>query len=187
MNVIVFHGTKGSPDINWFPWIKEKVQETGLKIDIPVLPTPEGHNLKNWLVVANTLDINEDTILIGHSCGATFLLHLLEKKRIKEAIFVSCFTEEINIPEYDKLNASFIKDSDWDWNTIKRNSGKITIYHGSDDPYVPIDQAKDLHEQIGGGLEVIEGGGHLNSENGYTKFPELWNHLKHKLNRETHA
>lgn len=178
MNIVVLHGTKGSPDSNWFPWIKEKAQKAGIQIDVPTLPTPEGHTLENWLEAIKGIDFNEETILIGHSCGATFLLHLLESHKVKKAIFVSGFIREIGIPEYDDLNASFIKKSGWDWDAIQNNAKDILIYHGSNDPYVPVEQAKELHQKIGGKLKIIKDGGHLNVETGYTQFPELWNNLK---------
>ena len=47
------------------------------------------------------------------------------------------------------------------------------MFHGADDPYVPLAMAQELANKLGVKLNVIEKGGHLNAESGYTKFPAV--------------
>ncbi len=177
MNVIILHGTKGSPAGNWFPWLKEHCLAKKYNVYIPTLPTPDNQSLKSWEAALHqqTPAIEKETILIGHSLGATMMLHVLEKLKepIFKSIFVSPVMDEINIPEYDDLNKSFIKTPDFDWLSISNNAGEVTIFHGNNDPYVSKEHAEFLQDQIGGELKIIKNGGHLNAESGYTTFPEL--------------
>ncbi len=53
------------------------------------------------------------------------------------------------------------------------NAGKIFFYAGDNDPYVPLDRTRAIATQLQAPLSVIEGGGHLNSESGYTEFDKL--------------
>jgi len=80
-NIFIFHGTAGSPEGNWFPWLKEKLTNKGHNVIVPRFPTPEGESLVSWLKVLEEYKdlINQDTIIIGHSKGGLFTLRVLEK------------------------------------------------------------------------------------------------------------
>ncbi len=176
MDVIILHGTGGNPNGNWFPWLKQKLEQKGYNVYIPEFPTPENQSVKSW---CDALDkqapiFGKDTILIGHSCGATYLLHILEvlKEPIKQSIFVSGFLDKLGNPEFDELNKSFV-EHDFSWEKIKKNAGKINIFHGEEDPYVPISSAKKLAYHLEKGITLIKNGGHLNISSGYDKFEKL--------------
>lgn len=177
-NAVILHGTMGSPDGNWFPWLKEQLEADGYDVFIPALPTPEGQTAQNWqaTILPQTPPPDDKTILIGHSCGATHLLHVLEslEKPVAHAIFVSVVMDKINIPEYDRLNDSFIHH-DFNWDKIRKNADKVTIFHGDDDPYVPLAQAQTLSDHLGTPVTIIKNGGHLNAESGFTAFDALYN------------
>lgn len=181
MDLIILHGTKGSPEGNWFQWLKEKAEESGYRVFIPRLPTPENQSKDNWCeALRNQAPVfGHDTILAGHSLGATFMLHILEvvQEPIAKSIFVSPVIDKLGIEEYDTLNKSFLKTPDFDWSTISNNAGEIVYFHGNNDPYVPLEQSQTLQRKLGGELLVIPEGGHLNSESGYTEFPEILEHL----------
>lgn len=176
MQTIILHGTKGSPDGNWFPWLKDELFKCGHDVYVPRLPTPENQSKENW---CRALDeqaplFDRDTTLIGHSCGATYLLHILEglKQPVAHAVFVSGFIDKIGNKEYDDLNASFV-EHDFAWQTIKANAKKITVLHGDNDPYVPLPYAQRYAEKLAVPVTVIPGGGHLNAEFGFTTFSQL--------------
>lgn len=173
---IIIHGTKGSPEGNWFPWLSEKLSARGVRVIIPRMPTPEGQSLAGWLVsfAEQVGVVDERTCIIGHSIGATFLLRYLERRGdpIGCAVFVAGVTGAIGIPEYDELNRSFVA-GEYEWSTIKRNAGRIVCLAGDKDPYVPSEQQREMAEKLGVDLSVIRGGGHLNAESGYYSFDAL--------------
>lgn len=176
-NIIIVHGTKGSPDINWFRWLEKELKADGHTVYIPCVPTPENQSPERWLAALRDQAPapDENTVLIGHSIGATFLLHLLETlpAPVAKTLFVSVVMDEINIPEYDTLNKPFLKTPDFDWLTISNNANDIALLHGENDPYVSKEHSEFLQDQIGGELVIIPNGGHLNSESAYNKFPEI--------------
>lgn len=178
--VAIIHGTKGSPKGNWFPWLKEKLMGRGHHVLIPQMPTPENQSLENWMKTFHSLyrDLGASSVLIGHSAGATFLLRVLSQvpTPIFASVFVAGLTGKVHNKEYDDLNATFLK-APYDWNTIKENAGHALCFIGEDDPYVPLSQGAEIASGLGIKPYIISGGGHLNSESGFTEFTQLFAEL----------
>lgn len=175
-NVFIIHGAYGNPDENWFPWLKNELEKRGIEVFVPTFPTPEGQNLENWL---NTFEeyksqVNEKTIFVGHSLGPAFILNILEgsEQPVLAAFFVSGFTGLLEISEFDNINKT-ITDRDFDYSKIKRNCKDFFIYNSDNDPYVPLDKGRQLADNLGGKLTIINNGGHINAEAGYSGFSLL--------------
>ncbi|MDP4030861.1 MAG: alpha/beta hydrolase [Patescibacteria group bacterium] len=90
MNVFIFHGTMGSPEGNWFPWLERELKKLGIEVFVPRFPTPKGQTLDNWLKTFEPYQkyVNEESVLVGHSMGPGFIFRILEQWniRIKAAI-----------------------------------------------------------------------------------------------------
>lgn len=147
------------------------------KVYTPVFPTPENQTLESWCEVLqkDTFMFDSETVLIGHSLWALYILHILDMERkapIRKAILVSWFTWELEIEQFDDLNRPFLKD-DFEWDRLKSNAQEYVVFHGSDDPYVPMHHAQNLTQKLWAELIMINGGGHLNESSGYTEFGEL--------------
>jgi hypothetical protein len=173
---LIFHGTLGSPQHNWFGWLQEELMMEGWQVAVPALPTPDDQSLANWTQALKDQisDLSDLELIVGHSLGATFAMRLIEGGFIKpkKLILVSAVINAINNEEYDSLNESFIK-APFNWNKIKGGCSDITLIHGSDDPYVPLKHAEECADRLGIPLLLVEKGGHLNSESRFDNFPEL--------------
>ena len=182
MNVFIFHGTMGSPEGNWFPWLKQQLINQGIEVFVPRFSTPEGQSLDNWL---KTLElyrnkINQETVLVGHSMGPAFIFRILEQWniKIKAAILAAPFDDVLGMPDFDKLIKTFI-DKPFDWGKIKQNCSKFIIFAGDDDPYIPKEQTERIAKNLEVKINWIKGGRHLNAETpGYTQFPEVLAEIK---------
>ncbi len=183
-NVIIIHGTKGSPEINWFPWLKKELEQLDCQVFVPQFPTPENQSLENWLAFFEDYKqyLDKNAIVVGHSLGPAFLLSVIEKldSPIKAAFFVSGFTGLIGHQEFDELNKSFTT-REFDWDKIKKNCSKFFVIHSDTDPYVPLDKGKDLANKLETELIIIKNAGHLNEEFGYTKFDFLLEKIRLEL------
>jgi predicted alpha/beta hydrolase family esterase len=178
MKVVILHGTYGSPEANWFPWLKAELEKSGHEVYVPWLPTPEGQNVENWCRALNEqcpFVFGGDTILVGHSCGAVYMQSILNMERaepLAASIFVAGFVGDLGNKEYDELNYSFTHQ-DFDYDLIRKNAGRITVFMGDNDPYIPRENGEEFARRLGTRPVVVAGGGHLNAESGYTEFPEL--------------
>jgi len=175
-NAIIIHGTYGSPDENWFPWLKENLENIGYQVEVPLFPTPDNQSLESWLNVFGSLEakLNANSILIGHSLGAAFILTILESlsSPVKAVFLVSGFLGLLNNKEFDNLNISFTARN-FNWSKIKSNVKKIYIYYSDNDPYISIENAKAISKNFDSKLIIIKNAGHFNSKSGYIKFGRL--------------
>jgi uncharacterized protein len=174
--VVIFHGTGGNPEINWLPWLAKELRLRGLTVLVPRFPTPEGQSLRNWSgeFSEQVGSITGDMILVGHSMGCGMVLRLLEHAAVPvtAAFLVAGWTGLLNNPEFDPLTESFFADP-FNWPLIRKNAGPVTMYHGDNDPYVPLVLGQELAGNIGAELKIIQNGGHLNAGSGFVKFNML--------------
>ena len=186
-DVFIFHGTRGSPELNWFPWLRSELEKFDCKVIIPRFPTPEGQSLRSWLEILNNYkqQINENTILIGHSLGGLFLLRVLEQLShpVAAAFLVAApiGVKPIRYYEGDKNFSGF----DFNWDGIKKKARQFFVYHSNNDPYISLANGEELAKQLGVKLTLIPNSGHLNAESGYNKFDLLLEDVKKVVKQQT--
>ncbi len=78
-------------DKHWMPWIKAKLFESDILTEIPLMPEPWEPTYEKFKTEFSKQIVNEDTTLIGHSCGAAFLVRWLgeTKQKISKLILVA--------------------------------------------------------------------------------------------------
>jgi predicted alpha/beta hydrolase family esterase len=171
----IFHGVDGHPKENWFPSTKHELEKRGWNVIIPQFSDADHPDLNRWLLDFKQYEafLDETSLLIGHSLGATFLLRLLEHdfRKVSTAVCVAGPIAELR-NNFDLAIRSFI-DHPFDWNTIRTMAHRFLAFYGDDDPYVPLAQGRELSDKLNADLHVISGGGHLNKDSGYVQFPAL--------------
>lgn len=175
MNFFIIHGIYGNPNENWFPWLKRELESRNYEVTVPKFPTPLDQSLESWLriISKHEYQINEETIMIGHSLGAAFIFNYLGQtnKKIKAAFLVAGFHKLLN-NEFYELNKSFVY-KEFNWERIKKNCEKFVVVASDNDPYISLDINREMAQILDAELIVIHNGGHLNKKAGYDKFPEL--------------
>ena len=184
-NILIFHGTGGHPEENWFPWLKKELEAKEHKVIVPAFPTPEGQSIESWLEVLKAYEsrMTPDAILIGHSLGGLFLLRVLERlnHKVKAAIFVGApiGVRPIKFYEGDEKFSGF----SFDWDKIRTTADHFVAFHSDDDPYVSLGNGEQLAKELGIELSFIPNAGHFNASAGYTKFDRLLQELEPLLSK----
>ena len=173
---VILHGTDGAPDINWFPWLKAKLEAAGYEVWLPLLPenhTPNRQVYSDFLL-GGDWDFR-DNIVVGHSSGAVSVLNLLMDERcpkIKLGLMVSAWDHGAPTGMDAEQFTNLFAPGGFDFELIKSKADKLAFLHSADDPYCPLDQAKYLAEKLDAPLTIMEYAGHIGSM--FTELPELW-------------
>ena len=174
---VLLHGTDGSSESNWLPWLKRQLEARGFEVFSPSLPEsafPNGEKWSDFVIKNAPFDFDEDTILVGHSAGAALIPMLLQKlpngTKIKKAIFVSGFYTDLGWNKLKELQNVLVN-----YDAIKAKCDDFIFLHSDDYPYVPIEEPQELAKSLNGKLTVIKGQGHFNlgTSPKYKEFPKL--------------
>lgn len=184
-NAIILHGIGGSPMLNWYQFVAKKAKEKGYTTYIPQLPSSSKPDLElTYRFVLNKFLFDKETVLIGHSSGASLALGILQKLPdglvIKRTILVSGFIDPYLTPrlhtyiprsDYDKLFPE-----KWKWEKIRRSSGDFILFYSLSDPFVQPRHSEAMKEKLHGKLILISNALHFSVTSGgerFRKFPEL--------------
>lgn len=180
-SAFIFHGSNGNKDFHWYPWLKKELERKELRVFLPQFPIKENQNLKGWLDTLKPMKNNlKDTILIGHSLGATFILNVLNQwdQKIRAAFLISGFTGKIEAG--NEPNLPDFAEQPLNWKKIRNNCERFYVIHSDDDPHVPLEKAEEIAKNLGVSVILVKGGGHFLERSGFKTFDFL---LK-KINEE---
>jgi len=181
-NVIMIHGCPGNEekamnpetrtyDKHWQPWIKNELEKREIKVEFPLMPHPWCPSYEDHKKEFEKLDVNENSVLIGHSCGTSFLLRWLgeTKQKVKSLIMIAPWQE---LEEDIKRKSDFYTfDID---ETIKDRVENIIIFTSNDEDEIGIKSAKDFAEKLNAKVISLENHGHYcEGDIGTNEFTEL--------------
>lgn len=160
---LILHGTSSSSKENWFPWLKDQLEQRGYQVWVPDLPKADVPNLERYntyILQHLPFTIDGETALIGHSSGAVAILGLLQALPadtvVQASYLVGSFKDNLG---WDALKELF--EQPLDFGSIKKKSRQWYFIHSDNDPYCPLEHAEYLHQQLGGDLLVLPGQKHF--------------------------
>jgi predicted alpha/beta hydrolase family esterase len=159
-NAIIFHGTgpHATVDKFWYRSVANSLSEAGIDTAVPELVELDRQPLDDTLQEIDSLglDINDNTILIGHSAGVSVILALLERLNtpIQAAYLLAGYCSS------NGMRHPALKES-YDWDAIRANAGDVYIFNSFNDPF-HCDQEKgiELFNHLGGTL-LLRNDGHF--------------------------
>jgi len=160
-------------DKHWMPWLKSKLIATGIKTELPLMPEPWKPDYEAFKKVFEKYKVNEDSILIGHSCGCAFLVRWLgeSKQKVRKLILVAPWKIPDNDDEGRKAFYLFPIDK-----TIKSRVGEIVMFTADDEEENGKKSLEIFHKALGGKIIELKGRGHYTlNDMGKEEFPELLN------------
>jgi predicted alpha/beta hydrolase family esterase len=181
-NALILHGSGNDHTGNWFPWLKNELEKEGYKVWVPDLPGSDVPDREKYLktIFANKeWDFNSESIIAGHSSGATLILRILEELppgiKIYKALLAAGPATLGSMPQYYPYKESLVEGS-FVWDKIKKSCEKFYFFGSDNDQYdCGINQAKIFQRHLGGELVLLTGEKHFNLESSpkYIKFPKL--------------
>ena len=157
---------------HWFPWLSKQLIVKN--IHAVALEMPNGYypQYEIWKKELERFDINQETILIGHSCGAGFLIRWLSENdtKVGRVVLVAPW---LGINPGDDFDESFF-DFTIDSNIAQKTDG-ITVFNSSDDYESIQESVNSIREQVKD-IKYVEFAdkGHFTFKSlGTEEFPEL--------------
>jgi uncharacterized protein len=179
-NVIFIPGNGGgSPKDNWFPYLKEELEK--LKVQVIASEFPDNILAREvyWLpFLREQLHANEQTIFVGHSSGAIAAMRYAETHKIFGSVLVGAYHTDLGI-EGEKQSGYFNRP--WNWDAITNNQKWIIQFASVNDPWIPIEEARFVHEKLHTEYHEHGDSGHFGGDYYKPAFPELLEALKLKL------
>lgn len=159
-------------DKHWIPWIKKSLIANGVRTEAPLMPSPWEPDYEKFKSEFEKYAVDEDTVLVGHSCGCAFLVRWLgeTKKKILKLILVVPW--KINPNENDEFREKFyVYSVD---QTIAERVGKIIMFAADDEDSDGKKSLEIFHKALGGEIIELKGRGHYMMRDMKTEeFPEL--------------
>lgn len=158
-------------DKHWIPWTKQRLMERGFKVETPMMPEPWEPRYEAFKKEFEKYPVSENGILIGHSCGTTFLTRWLgdTKQKVSKLILVApwCVADK-----NDEARREFYEQPiDW---SIKERVGEIIMFTSNDEEIEGKKSVKIFNEVLGGTVINLPDHGHYTlADMGTEKFPEL--------------
>lgn len=180
MKAILISGNGGgAPTDNWLPYLEQELPKLGIEVINRQFPDADLARKEYWLPFIKELGADEHTIIIGHSSGAVAAMRYAETNRILGSVLVGvCYTDL----GYETEKASGYYDAPWDWDAIRGNQQWVIQFASSDDPWIPIEEARFIREKLGTDYHEYADRGHFGQDGKpLTEFPELLDAIKAKL------
>lgn len=180
LKVIFIPGNGGSkPTDNWFPWLQDRLNHLNIEVVNVQFPDPILARREYWIPFLEELGADENTILIGHSSGAVAAMRYAETHQILGSVLVAgCYTDL----GYETEKESHYYDDPWQWDAIKNNQKWIVQFASQDDPFIPINEARFIHEHLNSEYYEFQDQGHFGQDVNRKDFSEIVEIVKEKLN-----
>lgn len=180
MRMILIPGNGGGgPEDNWFPWLAEQAEGLGLEVINVEFPDNQLARAEYWLpFLEKELKASDDTILVGHSSGAIAAMRYAETHRILGSMLVGAYHTHLDM-DTEKQSGYF--NDPWNWSAIRQNQEWVVVFASSDDPWIPIEEARFLKEQLHPDYYEYSDQGHFGGDYHKAEFPELLEALKKRL------
>jgi len=181
MNAIIVHGANDSEKSafeggrentrHWFPWLRKELDERGIKFSSELYPKDWEPDYEEWKRIFEKNNIDENTILVGHSLGCGFILKWMveNKEKVKKVILVAPYI--LNSPEFPGLKnmVSFEFDSSlndlWD---------KLIVFSSEDDYDFILKSVEKIKDKLNLKHLSFKDKGHFTKgDMGKEEFPEL--------------
>jgi len=184
-NCIIIHGCPSNAekamdpetrtyDKHWIPWTKQVLESKGIKTETPSMPEPWQPDYEKFKSEFEKYEVNENSVLVGHSCGCAFLVRWLgeSKQKISKLILVAPWKISEGhgaVNEYKEKFYNYPIDP-----TIKDRVDEITMFTANNEEKDGKKSLEIFHQDLGGEIiELLNHGHYTLGDMNTNEFPEL--------------
>jgi len=182
MNAIILHGTCDKAEYfdpqypslsnsHWFPWLQKQLLINGIFTQTPEMPDAYLPDYAKWKSEFEKNGITSDTILVGYSCGAGFLVRWLSENNmgIEKLVLVAPWMD----PNREETTTFFDFTID---SKLTSRVGEMHLFFSEDDTVNGVQESVQMLLQAFPNIQVhkFTDKGHFTVEEmNSVEFPEL--------------
>jgi len=172
--VLLLHGWGGSDYPHWQSWLAGELAKDYGKVSFLKFSNFDFPTLGMWKEeLKKELDDFKPDIVVCHSLANTLWFHLCNNNDLDEVKklylvappSVRCKIEELKsfFPLHMPTNI---------------HAKEALLVTSTNDPYITMDEAKELQKSLGIEMKVLEDAGHINADSGYGEWPWILKQIK---------
>lgn len=173
--VLLLHGWGGSDFPHWQSWLASELAKDYGCVNFLRLKKPDTPTKDEWMYqLKEALEDFKPDVVVCHSLANILWFHLCN--------------EEPNMPEIKKLflvAPPSLKKEIKEVNTFfpikapqKLYAKEALLVASTNDPYMDIDEAKELEKTLNISMEVLVDAGHINADSGFGEWEWILQQLK---------
>lgn len=180
MKIIMIHGNGGcTSDMHWYMSADKCFREKGFEVIRRDMPDNEVAHEHIWIpFIRDELGADEQSVLIGHSSGSIAAMRFAEQYPVSGLVLVGSYYTDLGM-ENEKAGGWF--DRPWQWKRIREQQKWIIQFASVDDPWIPIEEARHIRDQLATEYYEFTDRGHFIGHRDECRFPELVEAVLNKL------
>lgn len=155
---------------HWFPWLQKQLLMRGILTQTPEMPEANKPDYGKWKGEFESLKVDDETILVGHSCGGGFLVRWLSENKLKvdKLVLVAPWLD----PERRRTTDFFDFEIDGE---MQKRIKEIAVFVSGDDEADVLKSVETIRKVLTEARVYSFGDkGHFTyNDMGTDKFPEL--------------
>lgn len=171
------HGKDTNPSEKWYPWLINELKKNSIVCNAPILPKPNNPILTEWLNEIESLEPDEETVLVGHSRGGMAILRWLEKQpanlKVKKVILVAANNPLISRKNKTSNTNGFYEEGLYNYEKIKTHCQDFVVFHSKDDNWVSFESGEENAKGLQAKFLVFQDRGHFGKNLPKQEIPEL--------------
>lgn len=190
--VIIVHRWGGTPENDWYSWLKNKLEKKGYDVVVPAMPNTNEPDITVW--VNHLREVagkpNQQTHFVGHSIGCQTIMRYLETvpqgTSVGYVVFVAGWMKLQNLEDakVERIAKSWT-ETQIDFDKVKEKVKQVLVFLSDNDPYNSVYENKMVFEQkLAAKVIVAHNKGHFTAADGVTELPNVLSFITQGLKRK---
>ena len=178
--VLLLHGWGGSNFPHWQSWLAGELAKDYGNVSFLRFSNYDFPNFSTWKKELTThLEDFKPDIVICHSVANTLWFHLCNTnaiEKVQKLYLVAPPSKKCDIVELESFFPLEMPKN--------AHANETILVTSTDDPYMSMDEAKELQDSLGVEMIVLENAGHINADSGYGEWPWILKKIKEDLKND---
>ena len=161
--VLILHGWGGSDEPHWQWWLAEQLKLKNYDVSFPDFPNKDLPVFDEWMdTLTKEFDRFQPDIVVCHSLANILWFHFTQNNKIKKLDKLMLVAPVRKTCEIEELKSFFPYPTP---NNL--NAQEMIMVGSTNDPYLSVEEAIELHAELNIGLKILDDAGHINADSGF--------------------